>query len=152
MYIPMAQDITIKITLPKPPSLNEYYAGRHFAIRKKQGDAYKKIIKEKISEYDAYFAEGFELHIFYNSRFDCDNSILCAKFTADSLVDMGVVEDDSPKYFKSVRIDHDGTMEKNTYIAQIKLFNVTERDEYSEQSLLPRSRGKTKSRRTPQGG
>ena len=140
----MAQDVTIKITLPKPPSLNEYYAGRHFAIRKKQGDAYKKIIKEKVSEYDAYYAERFELHIFYNSRFDCDNSILCAKFTADSLVDMGVVEDDSPKYFKSLRIDYDSTLEKNTYIVKIKLFNAVERDGYTAESLLPRPRGKKK--------
>jgi hypothetical protein len=144
MYIPMAQDITIEIMLPKPPSLNEYYSGRHFAIRKKQGDGYKKIIKELVSNFDAYYAERFELHVLYNSRFDCDNSILCAKFTADSIVDMGLVEDDSPKYFKSLRIDYDSSLEKNTYIVKIKLFNAVERDGYTAESLLPRPRGKRK--------
>ena len=124
MQIHPSKTIEITLELPKPPSLNEYYAGRHFAIRKKQGDAYKKIIKEKISDYDAYYAERFELHIFYNSRFDCDNSILASKFTADALVSLGLVTDDSPKYFRSLSIRYDPLLPKDYYEVRIVLIDV----------------------------
>jgi Holliday junction resolvase RusA-like endonuclease len=151
MQIHTGKTIEITLDLPKPPSLNEYYSGRHFAIRKKQGDTYKKIVKDELEKYDKYFAKGIELHIAYCSRYDCDNSILASKFTADALVALGYVQDDSPKYFRSLSIRFDGDLPKNTYKVKIILIDAEPRSQDSKVEILSRQRS-TESDRLPAEG
>lgn len=110
------------LTLPKPPSLNKIYAGKHWAVRKKYKDDYKKICEEALGEYDPFTCQAFRLDIVYNSRLDIDNGILVSKFLADTLVSLGVVEDDSPKYYDQVRITYDSSIPKNQYIVKIKYY------------------------------
>ena len=124
MQVHPSETVDIVLSLPKPPSLNEYYAGRHFAIRKKQGDKYKKFVKDELEKYDRFFAKRFEIHITYCSRYDCDNSILASKFTADALVSLGLVTDDSPKYFRSLSIRYDPLLPKDYYEVRIVLIDV----------------------------
>lgn len=116
-------DITLE--LPKPPSLNKIYAGKHWAVRKKYKDDYKKICAEALSKYDSFVAEEFYFDISYNSRLDIDNGILVSKFLADTLVSEGIVQDDSPKYYKKVSIRYDQDLPKNTYIVRIGFKNLT---------------------------
>ena len=78
--------LEIDLELPKPPSLNQYYAGKHWAIRKKQKDEYSKFCKEELEKYDAFTCETYEIHIRYHSRHDVDNVILVSKFLSDTLV------------------------------------------------------------------
>lgn len=126
------KDITeIKLTLPKPPSLNKIYAGQHWAVRKKYKDDYKAICCEALADFDTFTCEAFRLVIRYHSRMDIDNGILVSKFLADTLVAEGVVEDDSPKYYDQVKITFDKTLPKNTYevIIQCYGFKLVENDE-----------------------
>ena len=113
----------IILTLPKPPSLNKIYAGKHWAVRKKYKDDYKAECIKALEEYDAFTCEAFRLDIRYNSRLDIDNGILVSKFLSDTLVEVGCIADDGPKYFKEVRIRFDEEVEKNHYITTIKCQN-----------------------------
>jgi len=112
--------VNIVLDLPKPPSLNKIYAGQHWAFRKKYKDDYKKIVRERLESIDAFCCETYTLDIRYNSRLDIDNGILVSKFLSDTLVEDGCVKDDSPKYFKEVRIRFDQEVEKDHYITTIK--------------------------------
>ena len=114
----------ITLILPKPPSLNMIYAGKHWAVRKKYKDDYKAICCEALSEYDKFTAEEFHFNISYNSRLDIDNGILVSKFLADTLVSQGIVKDDSPKYYKQVKITYDKEIPKNTYVVEIYFKNL----------------------------
>ena len=115
--------VEIILDLPKPPSLNKLYTQRHWGVRKKMKDDYKKIIKEVLSHIDDFTCEAYSLDIRYNSRLDIDNGILVSKFLSDTLVEDGCVQDDSPKYFKEVRIRYDKEVEMNHYIVTIKCKN-----------------------------
>lgn len=115
----------ITLELPKPPSLNKIYAGKHWAVRKKYKDDYKKICADALCEYDSFVAEEFYFDISYNSRLDIDNGILVSKFLADTLVSEGIVQDDSPKYYKKVSIRYDQDLPKNTYIVNIYFKNLS---------------------------
>ena len=125
---------TITLELPKPPSLNKIYAGKHWAVRKKYKDDYKAECIKALQSYDTFTAESFAFDIRYNSRLDIDNGILVSKFLADTLVAEGIVEDDSPKYYKQVKIRFDETLPKNTYIVDIhfKGFTYGNKEELSD--------------------
>lgn len=116
---------TIRIELPKPPSLNKIYAGKHWAVRKKYKDDYKAECIKALNEFDDFTASGFSISIWYNSRLDIDNGILVSKFLADTLVSEGIVQDDSPKYYKKVSIRYDQDLPKNTYIVNIYFKNLS---------------------------
>lgn len=113
---------TIQLVLPKPPSLNKIYAGKHWAVRKKYKDDYKKECQKELAKVDTFVADRIHFSITYNSRLDIDNGILVSKFLADALVEDGYIKDDSPKYYDKVVIRYDKEVPKNTYIVDIKCF------------------------------
>lgn len=116
----------IELTLPKPPSLNQYYSGRHWAIRKKQKDEYSKYCKEELEKYDAFCADTYEISIEYNSRHDVDNVILVSKFLSDTLVAMGFVKDDGNKYYKKLCIKINKELPKDTFYVRAKFDGCTQ--------------------------
>jgi hypothetical protein len=105
----------IELILPKPPSLNMIYAGKHWTYRKKKKDEYKIICQDALSKYDKFTCEGLRMAISYNSRLDIDNGILVSKFLADTLVSEGIIPDDNKDYYTEVKIVYDGDLPKNTY-------------------------------------
>lgn len=111
----------IILNLPKPPSLNKIYAGVHWATRLKYKSDYKAEILKALADYDKFTCEAYHLDISYNSRLDIDNGILVSKFLSDCLVQEGYVADDTPTYFKSVKIQFEGSLPKNTYRVRIKI-------------------------------
>ncbi len=116
-------------SLPKPPSLNKFYAGKHFAIRMKYKKDYNVHVKKQLEAFDKFHAETFKIDIVHNTRYDCDNVILVIKFLADYLKDNGYVNDDSKKYFKgfNIRVKHDDEfIEKDEVLVTLKLNNCTE--------------------------
>ncbi len=115
--------ITLELILPKTISLNSLYSGKHWTYRKKVKDAYKKEVETALDGYDHYYAESIRIRISYNSRLDVDNVVLVSKFVADTLVDLGYVNDDSPKYYKELRIKFDSEVDKNFCIVKVDLFN-----------------------------
>lgn len=121
----------VTFTLPKPPSLNQFYAGKHFAVRQKYKKEYNEHIKEALSQIDPFHADTFKICMVHNTRYDCDNTILSIKFLSDYLKDNGYVTDDSKKYFKGldIRVIRDGEdIEKDKVFIRLKLYGVTEQE------------------------
>lgn len=116
----------IELNLPKPPSLNQFYAGRHFTVRQKYKKEYFKALEEAFKEYDEFTAESFEVHVSHNSRYDTDNCILAIKFSADYLRHRNWVKDDTKKYFKKLSIKVDDEMPKDIFKVKIKLYGYKE--------------------------
>ena len=73
----------ISVSLPKPPSLNQFYSGRHYAVRKKYKDKYWGEIEKAMDKLDKFTMDQMSIHVVYNCRFDVDNAICCCKFLAD---------------------------------------------------------------------
>ena len=119
----------IDFTLPKAPSLNQFYAGRHYSVRQKYKKEYNAEIKNVFDQFDKFFADTYKIDLVHNTRYDCDNVIITIKFISDYLKDNGYVTDDSKKYFKSlsIRVAKDGeVIEKNSISVKIKLYGYQE--------------------------
>jgi len=118
--------IEIELNLPKPPSLNQFYAGRHFTVRQKYKKEYFNALEEAFKNYDEFFAETFEIDVFHNSRYDTDNCILAIKFTADYLRHRNFVKDDTKKYFKKLSIGVQEDLPKDIFKVKLKLYGYKE--------------------------
>lgn len=116
----------ITIDLPKPPSLNQFYAGKHFAIRQKYKKEYFNALEKAFDDYEEFTAETFSIHVSHNSRYDTDNCILAIKFTADYLRHRNWVKDDTKKYFKYLSIKVDEELPKEIFKIKIKLYGYEE--------------------------
>ena len=114
--------VEVELELPKPPSLNKIYAGKHWAVRKKYKDDYKKECQKQLEKLDNFVCDRIQFFITYNSRLDIDNGILVSKFLADTLVSEGIIPDDNPKYYDKVTLEYDLGLPKNTYLVKIKCF------------------------------
>jgi Holliday junction resolvase RusA-like endonuclease len=110
----------IKLELPKPPSLNQFYSGRHYAVRSKHKTNYWAKIEAVLEGYDKFHMESMSIHVYYNCRYDVDNAICCSKFLADYLRNNGYIDDDSPRFFTSQSTHYDATVTKDTFVAKIK--------------------------------
>ena len=117
-------DLTLTIQLLKPPSLNAYYSGGHWTKRKKAKDLYLADVTSYFDEHDAFNAKEFEIHLTFNGRYDCDNAIIAVKFLADSITALGIVKDDSKKYFQRLSIRVDTNLPNDTYIARVDFKDV----------------------------
>ena len=118
--------LDIEIPLMKPPSLNAFYSGGHWTVRKKAKDLNLAHIKKFFEDYDKFTAEMFEIHLSYNGRYDCDNAIVAVKFLADAITALEIVKDDSKRYFDKMSITVNLELPMDTYIAYVKFKTVTE--------------------------
>ena len=98
----------IVLTLPKPPSLNKIYAGKHWAVRKKYKDDYKSICEVALQRHDKFTCETIRLDIRYNSR-----------WISAELVSLEIIKDDNPKYYDQVKIKYDADLPKDVYEVRI---------------------------------
>ena len=112
----------IILNLPKPPSLNKWYSGKHWSIRKKQKESYSEGIKEQLESIDRFTMDRLKVDVEYNCRYDVDNAITCVKFLADYLRSDGYVIDDTPKYFFSQSTKFNPELNKNEFKATIKSY------------------------------
>lgn len=94
----------LEFILPKPPSLNTVYAGKHYAVRQKYKKEYFNEIRQVFQQFDEFRADTFQLHLRHNTRLDCDNLILAIKFLSDYLVSEEMVANDNKKHFKKMSI------------------------------------------------
>lgn len=111
---------SLSVTLTDVPSLNKFYQGGHWIMRKKMADKYHNQIKLQLIGKDLPLFEAVRVVCNSNSRLDLDNRILAVKFTLDALKELGVIQDDSPKFVKEVVISDDKEMDKNTFIIKIQ--------------------------------
>jgi len=99
------------------PSLNDLYGSKHWTSRHKDSVKYHETFtwllraglglpKKKASK--------FMVFIFFNSRHDTDNIVGIEKYFTDMLVNLGYVEGDNKKFFRSLVIVPDEKLKKNT--------------------------------------
>jgi len=118
-WIPTSQtaaDGTIQIRLTDIPSLNQFYASKHWSIRKKHKDTFALLILEQLQHYPKQTWEQMEVKVTSNLRLDLDNQIMAVKFALDSFKAWGGIPDDSPKYVKAMHITNDPTITKGEII------------------------------------
>lgn len=129
----VVSDENIQIILPKPPSLNAYYAGRHFMVRKKHKEVYWRYIAAALAPFGKFRLERFSIAVRYNCRYDVDNAICCSKFLADYLRNHGHVPDDTPKYYLSQETRFDASLPKEQFLVSI----IPHGQRGTEPDLLP---------------
>ena len=118
----------VTITLPKPPSLNKWYSGKHWSVRKKQKESYSGHIKDQLERIDSFTMDRFAIDVQYNCRYDVDNAITCIKFLADYLRGDGYVTDDTPKYFFSQSTTFNQELNKDEFKATIRCYGYSTRE------------------------
>lgn len=120
------QEITIP--LPKPPSLNALYSGKHWSNRFGEKSSFGKQVKETLNSYDAFHADKISIHLRYNCRFDVDNTIVAIKFLADYLKSHGYIDDDTPRYFTAISSTFDNHLGKDEFVAKVCCWGYKLRD------------------------
>lgn len=132
----------ITIPVPKPPSLNALYSGKHWSNRFGEKSSFGKQIKQTLHDFDRFSASKISIHLRYNCRFDVDNTIVAIKFLADYLKSHGYIVDDTPKYFTAISSEYDNSLGKNEFIATIKCwgYKIVEDDQEPAIKAVPPSR------------
>lgn len=103
----------------KFPSLNTFYSSPHWTYRQAQKKKYRKYFDSMIQAAGITQIQEYELSLVINNRMDIDNTIMLFKFFNDSLKASGVVQDDSPKYFKHFEVLASKEIDKGTAILSI---------------------------------
>lgn len=114
--------VEYEVTIGKVPSLNQFYAGGHWMIRKKAKDKFAAEVSEQLETYDKVVLSTLEVICKSNYRYDLDNSILAVKFALDAFRRWGGIEDDSTKFLTKIKMEHDPDLEKGT--AKIKFAGI----------------------------
>lgn len=118
---PMILELEIEAEVP---SLNDYYAGEHWAQRKKTRDSWHLMVAGEapnvtVDDYpvsvecEVRFGDG-------RKQLDAINTAAVCKLVTDGLRACGVLEEDSPKYISDVHLSsvlHDG---RTTVVYRIK--------------------------------
>ena len=116
----MLRTITIKDF--KCPSWNTYYAGVHWAMRKKKMDEIHELVywaahSSKIEPCVDKISILFKVNYSSKRRHDPDNC--CVKPFVDGLVKAGILKDDSTKEIESITINCNTEQETNEVIIDI---------------------------------
>ncbi len=103
-----------KVVVTKVPSLNAFYASRHWILRKKAKDLHSDEVLAQLYAYDCVQITDVHITCLVNYRYDVDNSIMAVKFALDAFKKWGAIRDDSPKYVKQIKLVHSEAIAKDT--------------------------------------
>ena len=87
-------------------SLNAYYAGKHWSVRKKDADFWHMLVLEAMhrTKQPVVMAEKpVMISVWFHDGLDCSNHAAMVKMIEDALKDK-IIKDDSPKYVKGIYI------------------------------------------------
>ena len=107
-------DAVIVLEVGKVPSLNSFYASKHWIVRKKAKDKFKAELTNQLNQYDKITFQQVTARLETNLGYDIDNCIMAVKFGMDALKDWGGIPDDTKKYFPKLIIIHNDQLPKNT--------------------------------------
>lgn len=90
----------------KQYSLNAYYAGKHWSVRKKDADFWHALVFEALYRQKSIkpiemATEPVSITCLFHDSLDCSNHAAMVKMIEDALKGV-VIKDDSPKYVKSI--------------------------------------------------
>ena len=109
-----AADIEISVTLSKVPSLNQFYASKHWIVRKKAKDKFTEEVLTQLAAYDKTRFQTITATLRHNYGYDNDNCIMAIKFALDALLKWGGIQDDNTNFVTKITISRDHEIEKNT--------------------------------------
>lgn len=109
-----AADIEIKVVLSKVPSLNQFYASKHWIVRKKAKDKFTEEVLTQLAAYDKTRFRTITATLRHNYGYDNDNCIMAIKFALDALRKWGGIEDDNTNFVTKIVISRDHEITKNT--------------------------------------
>lgn len=109
-----AADIEISVTISKVPSLNQFYASKHWIVRKKAKDKFTEEVLTQLAAYDKTRFQTITATLRHNYGYDNDNCIMAIKFALDALRKWGGIEDDNTNFVTKVVISRDHDLTKNT--------------------------------------
>ena len=112
--LPPVADIEIKVVLSKVPSLNQFYASKHWIVRKKAKDKFTEEVLAQLATYDKTRFTTITATLRHNYGYDNDNCIMAIKFALDALRKWGGIQDDNTNFVTKVTIYRDHEIEKNT--------------------------------------
>jgi hypothetical protein len=101
------------------PSLNNWYAGRHWTDRHKTKKELQSVILQALAKYPELKMKRFTIAYRYHNRFDCDNTIPAIKIFVDTMKVAGVILDDTPKYFTGFSVTFDNALQKSEHVFEI---------------------------------
>jgi hypothetical protein len=108
------RQLSYKIVVGKVPSLNAFYASRHWTARVKAKELASKDVMSQLLKYDLEQITDVHILCRVNYRYDIDNAIMAVKFALDAFKTWGGVKDDSRKYVHSLKLVHDQSIGKDT--------------------------------------
>ena len=114
MRLSDSRQLSYKIVVGKVPSLNAFYASKHWTARVKAKELIYKEVMSQLDKYDLQEIKDVHIHCKVNYRYDIDNSIMAVKFALDAFKTWGGVKDDSRKYVHSLKLVHDQSIVKDT--------------------------------------
>lgn len=114
MRLPTSGLTTYKVTVGKVPSLNAFYASKHWTVRAKAKDKHCGEVLDQLYTYDCVPITQVHITCLVNYRYDVDNSIMAVKFALDALKKWGAIRDDSPKYVEQIKLVHSEAIPRDT--------------------------------------
>jgi hypothetical protein len=108
------RQLSYKIVVGKVPSLNAFYASKHWTARVKAKELISREVMSQLDKYDLQEIKDVHIHCKVNYRYDIDNAIMAVKFALDAFKTWGGVKDDSRKYVHSLKLVHDQSIGINT--------------------------------------
>ena len=114
MRLSDTRQLTYKIVVGKVPSLNAFYASKHWTVRAKAKTKHCQEVMLQLAAYDLQQITDVQILCKVNYRYDIDNAIMAVKFALDAFKTWGGVKDDSRKYVHSLKMVHDTTIPKDT--------------------------------------
>ena len=122
-WIPTSQnaaDGIIQIALTDVPSLNKFYASKHWSIREKYKDHFSMAILAQLSHYPKTQWDQIEVISRANVRLDLDNQIMATKFGLDTFKAWGGIPNDTTKHVKRIEMLPDETLPKGIILLEFR--------------------------------
>ena len=114
MRLSDTRQLTYKVVVGKVPSLNAFYASKHWTVRKNAKDKHCQEVMLQLAAYDLQQITDVQILCKVNYRYDIDNAIMAVKFALDAFKTWGGVKDDSRTYVQSLKMVHDKSIPKDT--------------------------------------
>lgn len=112
LILPSVVDISVNVG--KVPSLNAFYAGKHWIVRQKAKNKFKSEILDQLNQYDPIKLKSVTIRAEVNYRYDVDNCIMVVKFAMDAFKEWGGIDDDNPKHFNKLQIVYNELLPKDS--------------------------------------
>ena len=114
MRLSDTRQLSYKVVIGKVPSLNAFYASKHWTVRKNAKDKHCDEVLAQLYTMDCVPIHQVHITCLVNYRYDVDNSIMAVKFALDAFKTWGGVKDDSRTYVQSLKMVHDKSIPKDT--------------------------------------